>query len=395
MVSAAWALAALAVLLLWQFLNVHYNRGGNWTALFLIGKDYPAPTELVAGTYRFPGAGYDGEMYRYVAHDPFLNHGYAHYVDGPQVRYRRILLPLLAYLLAAGHQPAIDASYIALADVFVFLGAYWLSRWATLGGLHPAWALAFLLVPATVVSMDRMTIDIALAAFTVAFALYWTDGAQWKIFVVLLLACLSRETGLLLVVGSCLFELRYRRFVRALFWACAALPTLAWYLFLRHVLPDTTYAGLKAWYGSKLSAGAFQQMLQPPHYPLPPVLELVARFGDVLALAGVVLGAILAILIFLRAHPPNPIAISALLFAAFVFALTSSVFWNDVNGYARLVSPLLILVAMPLLGRDGVSGRDAVSMLPWWLGLVPAIAIDLRLGMEFTAAIGGVLRGLL
>ena len=43
MVSAAWAVAALALFLGWQFLTVHYNRGENWTALFLIGSDYSMP----------------------------------------------------------------------------------------------------------------------------------------------------------------------------------------------------------------------------------------------------------------------------------------------------------------------------------------------------------------
>src|ERR1700678_4467831 len=76
-VSAAWAIAALALVLLWQFLTVRYNRAGNWTALFLIGQDYRMPPELAAGAYRFPGQGFDGEMYRVVAHDPFLERGYA------------------------------------------------------------------------------------------------------------------------------------------------------------------------------------------------------------------------------------------------------------------------------------------------------------------------------
>ena len=49
--------------------------------------------------------------------------------------------------------------------------------------------------------MDRMTVDVALAALTVAFAVYWKTGSWWKLFIVLVLACLVRETGLLLVGG--------------------------------------------------------------------------------------------------------------------------------------------------------------------------------------------------
>lgn len=235
--SLAWALAALTILLLWQFLTVHYNRGGNWTALFLTGTQYPVPQQLDAGTYRFPGAGYDGQMYRYVAHAPFSPKIYERYIDKAEDRYRRILIPALAYLLAGGQDAWIDGAYIALVALFVFLGAYWLSRWAVLEGAHPAWALAFLLAPATLISMDRMTVDVALAAFTAGFVLY-SSSAEWtKFYFILMLACLARETGLLLVAGACAFELFRRRFPRALLWASAGVPALAWYAWLRHAYP--------------------------------------------------------------------------------------------------------------------------------------------------------------
>ncbi len=78
-----------------------------------------------------------------------------------------------------------------------------------------------------------MTIDVALAAFTIAFAFYWRTGAWTKLFVVLVLACLVRETGVFLVGGCCLVELINRRLVRAVIWASTALPAFVWYLFLR------------------------------------------------------------------------------------------------------------------------------------------------------------------
>jgi hypothetical protein len=67
-------------------------------------------------------------MYRYVAHDPFLRRGLDRYLDAPLFRYRRILVPMLAFTLTAGRQNWIDMSYIAVIAVSVFCGAYWLSR---------------------------------------------------------------------------------------------------------------------------------------------------------------------------------------------------------------------------------------------------------------------------
>ncbi len=384
--SMAWALLAVAFVLLWQFLTVHYNRGGNWTALFLTGDKYVIPPELEPGTYKFPGHGYDGEMYRYVAHDLFMQRGYAKYTDGPAQRYHRILVPALAYLLVGGYQPWIDASYIAVIAMFVLLGAYWLSRWAVLEGRHPAWALAFLLVPATLISIDRMTVDVSLAALTIAFAFYWRTGAWTRLFIILALACLVRETGVFLVGGCCLVELFRRRFVLAAIWASAALPALLWYVFIRQVFPEKTHFGVPTWFASGIDTGILRDLVHPLHYPLSPLLDTVARLGDVISLTAILLASLLAIL-FLRARPLDASAIAAVLFVLLVVMLTNVNYWNDINGYARVFSPLLLLVAMGSLASG--------SGLPWWTGLVPAVLVDLRLGMEFGSTAGGIVRGLL
>jgi hypothetical protein len=47
----------------------------------------------------------------------------------------------------------------------------------------------------------------------------------------------------------------------------------------------------------------------------------------------------------------------------------------------------LILLALPSISRE------TGAAFPWWLGLVSAIVLDLRLGLQFTSAIGGVVRG--
>lgn len=383
----AWALLALILLLSWQFLTVHYNRRGNWTALFLTGRASAIPPDLAPGTYLFAGGGFDGEMYRYLAHDPFNQRGYVRYLDGPAQRYHRSLVPVLAYLLVAGYQPWIDAAYIAVIATFVLLGAYWMSRWAVLADRHPAWALAFLLVPATLISMDRMTVDVALAAFTVAFALYWRNGAWTKLLVVLTLACLARESGVLLVGGCCLAELFNRRLARAAICAFTVLPAAALYLYIRYALPEPTHFGVPTWVGEHFSpVRFFYDFYQPHHYPLSPFLDTIAQGGDALSLTAILLAALLAIL-FLRAHPSNALALAAGMFVVLVFLLNGVGYWADVNGYARVFSPLLLLVALGSLARE--------SGVPWWTGLIPALLVDLRLSMEFASSAGGIVRGLL
>ena len=88
------AALAAALVLAWTAARVHYVFGGNWTALFYTGPQFHLPPELDANTYRFRGeVGYDGQMYRLLAHDPFLRKGYALNTDYPQTRSRRILGP--------------------------------------------------------------------------------------------------------------------------------------------------------------------------------------------------------------------------------------------------------------------------------------------------------------
>src|SRR5258708_4449169 len=104
--SSAWvALAATAAALAWQAATVHFNYGGNWTALFCIGGKSPMPPPLLSGAWIFPGsAGYDGQYYRLVAHDPWMRSGLSRFVDTPE-RYRGILLPAAPGLTPFG-QPA-------------------------------------------------------------------------------------------------------------------------------------------------------------------------------------------------------------------------------------------------------------------------------------------------
>jgi hypothetical protein len=159
--------AALTVLAVWTWmaLDVQFNFRGQWSALFLSGAYSPPPPSLASSTYEFQHSyGYDGQYYRYVAHDPLFRKGIARYVDGPNVRYERILIPGLAAILSFGQDRFTDAAYIAVVLGFIYLGALWLGQFAVVNGSHPAWACVFGLLPATLITTQRMTVDVALTA---------------------------------------------------------------------------------------------------------------------------------------------------------------------------------------------------------------------------------------
>jgi hypothetical protein len=209
----------------WQIFMVH-RSGGNWTSLFCAGDRFPAPPAL-AFEHIFQlhnSNSYDGQFYHYLAHDPFLSRGFVNYVDAPRLRYSHILLPLLAYLVALGDDHWIDGSYFLLVLASVFLGTYWLSRHSRRVSLSGLWGLGFLLVPAVIISDDRMTIDGALAALCVAFVLFASETIDWKVYLVAMLAALMRETGVLLAIGCCIALFANRRYRAAAGFATAVAP---------------------------------------------------------------------------------------------------------------------------------------------------------------------------
>jgi hypothetical protein len=372
-------LLAVAGALAWYSLVVHCVYGGNWTSLFCTGGNLVQPPALAGERiYRFAGSyGYDGQFYHYVAHDPFFRWDLARYIDAPRLRCRRILVPGLAYLAAAGQSGAIDAAFMAVDLLFLFAGVYWSSRYAIRHARHLAWGLAFLLTPAVLISLDRATVDLALVALCVAFALYVTEERSLGVYVVLMLAPLARETGLLLTAAYCVSLLLERRIRRAVFFATTAVPALAWFAFVQiHTSPY----GAVGWLTAVPLAAVVQQALHPVAYPLLPAVRWVAQALDVLALAGILLAFVLS---FWRPKGRIP---QAVLLATAMMTLTGlnlgKPFWEDVFAFGRVFSPLLVLLML-----ESCAERS-------WLRALPVALIDFRIALPFGSMILKVARSL-
>lgn len=361
---------------LWQFATVHFNYGGNWTALFSTAPDWPRPAFLGSeNVYTFPGSlGYDGQMYHLIAHDPWMTRGAVAAMDDPALRYRRILVPVLAWTLALGRDSAIHPSYFSVILGFVFLGVYWLARAMVIQGRHPAWGLMFLLMPATLVSMDRMTVDVALAALAAGFVLY--SDVRWKVLPILACAALTRETGLLLTAGYGVFLLSRRRFADVVWTAASALPAIFWYVYVSaHVPPQPTVKPADV--ASFIPLGGWiERVAHAAVYPLPRLQALAAVELDYVALAGVAL--MLGHAAWLAWSPRwNARAAAIYTFAAAIVFIGSQSVWQDAFGYGRVVTPLMVLLA----------GEDS-------LAFVPVGMIDARIGLNFLKQIIGVAHGL-
>jgi hypothetical protein len=363
---------------LWQFATVHFNYGGNWTALFSIAPDWPRPAFLASeNLYTFPGSlGYDGQMYHLIAHDPLMRRGAVAAIDDPALRYRRILVPALAWALALGRDSAVHPAYFAVILGFVFLGVYWLARVMLIQGRHSAWGLTFVLMPAVLVSMDRMTVDVALAALTVGFVLY--SDCRWKVLPILACAALTRETGLLLTAGLCVFLLSRRRFADLVWAAASALPAIFWYAYVNSHTPQAAATTTPADVASLIPlAGWIERVAHPEVYALPRLQALAAIELDYVALAGIAL--MLGHAAWIAwARRWNARAAAIYVFAAAVVLIRSRSVWEDAFSYGRVVTPLMVLLA--------AEDSPAVASV---------ILIDARMGLNFLKQILGVFRGLL
>ncbi len=377
-------LACAALVLGWQWLTVRYNYQGNWSALFCTGSKFPTPPlEEFRGTYVLGGSfGYDGQFYRYIAHDPFLERGLWKWVDAPRLRYRRILLPLLAFAGGLGRPGAIDTAYLAVTLGFVFLGGYWASRYAVQRGRHPGWGLGFVLTPAVLVSADRMTVDGALAALTCGWALYWGKRAAPKVagYALLLALPLVRETGVLLnlVSGAVLALTRKAR--ELVVWAAVILPCAAWYAFVA----SRTQGGmgdLGNFVGRLPLAGFAARVLHPCVYPTGTPMRGLFVGLDYVALGGVALALVLGIREWLRRRD-GAMEIALLLFCLLAIGTGAPGTWTEALAFGRWLSPLLLLLA--LKGLE--TGEGALAL--------PMAMVTLRVGAQFGSQALGVLRGL-
>ncbi len=386
------ALIAVLAAWTWMFLTVHYNYGGNWTALFCIRASMPVPAFLKSeNLYIFPNSeGYDGQVYHLIAHDPWMQKGSAGAIADVSFRYQRILVPALAWLLACGQDRWIHAAYFTVILAFVFLGAYWTAGFAVRIGRPALWGFVFLFAPATIVSLDRMTVDIALAALTAGFACYTIESSgkpSWKILLILACAALTRETALPIIAGYAVYLFTRKRFLDGILAAATVLPAAAWYVYLRRSAPPSPVTSYLDWIPF---AGFVQRTVHPAVSASTPWFmwkNIVATTCDYLALAGVALALVFAVRLALRRQWDAQSAAVYALAIATAFVRSASV-WQEAYAFARVLTPLLLLAAFQFL-----KSRPPRSSA--WIAFAPLLFPDASIALALWRQILGVILGLL
>jgi hypothetical protein len=230
-------LVGLAVLALWGTsipYGVERYFGGDPRILLRLGADFRHP-EALRGVPFFGRAGYDGQFFAALATDPLLlRPETASFLDAPLYRAGRIGLPLLAWGLAAGNDPAAILVYQLLCWSLGALCAWIVARWLEDEGHSPLWAVPLALSGGVVASMYSSLPDAAACSFLVAALwLHRRGRTAWSI-AVLAFACLVKETNVVAAAAIAAAELRDGRFRRAALSAAVPIAVLlvwrAWVL---------------------------------------------------------------------------------------------------------------------------------------------------------------------
>ena len=364
----------------WQILNIALLYAGNPTALFYTGAKTSLPPALTAGhTLRVSDdIGYDGQFYHLIAHDPLNRRGFISYVDNPRLRWRRIGVPGLAALLAAGNDRTVDYFYLAIDLAFVFLGVFWLSRFVEKRDRHPAWGLTFLLIPAVAVSLDRLTIDLPLAAICVGLAVSADARAtNWQVYAMLCAAPLIRETGILLVLGWFVVRIAQRDLRAAILSAASAAPAAAWWLYVAKNTP----ADGTPWLSSYPFSGIVNRTLEGTGDPISTPWLRAANILEDVALAGIWLALFLAFYLAWKKRGEF-IEITAVLFAGFSASMGKFDLWSSAYATGRTLSPLLILLALVAFDKRR------------YLFAVPLLLVVPRIALQYEAQLKAMIRGL-
>lgn len=236
---ALWTAAAIGVWIAVFALLTLAKYGGDFRGFLHVGSEFRHPAAF-SGIPAVGPWGYDGQFYATLATDPCLRSPEtASLVDNPRYRAQRIVLPLLAYLVAAGNPLWVTYTYPILCWLFTLSG---IGALAVLARDHrvPAWWVFIAGINVGVAaSLTRSTPD-APALALLLFAWLAQERNQPVLASLLsLVAVLTRETVLLAVwaVGLASY-LRTRRRAALVPALAGTVALLSWTLFLAFRFPQ-------------------------------------------------------------------------------------------------------------------------------------------------------------
>jgi len=345
--SRPWGVALLCAIILLGVVGGYFVRlGGNTGSFICIGDRFIPPGKLDPGIpYLKNSAGYDGQFFYLIAHDPWILSDYYKYIDGPGYRYQRIFYPLLVHWTAGGDPRNYPDRMVQINFVAIILGAFFVARFLASQGRSSLWAVVFAFLGGNLLGLFRDLADPLGLTLTVLALILYESRRFWGCALWLSAALLTREIYLPIAVLMILDQgFQRRQFRKAAICATALIPFVLWqgYIYIRF--------------------GAFLRQGVGNNFDMP-FLGLVQRFlsGRGLSQDGYCLAAFILVLLFtlfsaVREVRRCPDALSmSFLFFSLLPLLGSHNVWPEPWAYGRLLLPSagLLLICYARSGRCG------------------------------------------
>ncbi len=184
-----------------------------------------------------PSAGFDGQFFLALANDPWLLHGSQGSLDAPQLRARRIGLPLIAWALAPFGGTA--SVRLLMAEVLFLIVLLFVAQDAArTADLPSLLALAIAALLPFVISIELVTSELPTAAMLLFAAHEQRKGRRCLAAVLFGFACICREVAVLAVAAFAADSLIHGKRKDAAILLGGCLPFVAWCSYLWFRFPD-------------------------------------------------------------------------------------------------------------------------------------------------------------
>lgn len=199
---------------------------GHVSALMMLPEKGECYQQLGApsGVAVFPEAGYDGNLFYYIARDLAMEHGCT-----GAYRYQRILYPVMIWAFSLGQEAAMPLMMSVINLLAIGLGAWLMAVWLSEMGESPWLGLLYGLSLGHVLIVQYALSGAVALTFCLAGAfLVVRRERPWAAMVMFALALLTRETVVLMWGPMILWLFWERKFKAAIILGLAIVPYLGW-----------------------------------------------------------------------------------------------------------------------------------------------------------------------
>ncbi|MDJ0580230.1 AZOBR_p60025 family cell surface glycopolymer formation protein [Crocosphaera sp.] len=208
---------------------------GNITGFFRIGSILPlSPFLTPENTLIYQGEiGYDGQQFLSLALDPFLqNPETINSLDHPIYRYRRILYPLVSYILGFGNRTLIPYIMVGINAVSIIVIVAITNLYFKSDQVSKFQSLFTLCIPGIWMVLSLGTADLFSSVFLIA-SFYCYRYEKYKLTALFIsLGCLTRETLLIVWFALFLTSLIQKRFKQINYLLYGLIPPILWTVYI-------------------------------------------------------------------------------------------------------------------------------------------------------------------